>query len=184
MVNKPFWFWESEIDADFCRYVLAHVDWGNEAAVGQINRGSDAEVDLAHRKTDITWRSALHPLGCVLQSYMRAANEFAGWHYELKGYEAAQIGRYTDAGHYNWHSDVFPPDQNNFQRKLTAVLLLNDCAEFEGGKLEVKNSNSAWSFEKRGTIIVFPSFLEHRVTPVTSGTRYSATSWAIGPAFR
>jgi PKHD-type hydroxylase len=183
MVHKPFWFWENAVDSEFCRYVLAGVDWEREAAAGRVEPGA-GKVDLAARKTDVVWRGALHPLGSLLQSFIRSANENAGWNFDLRAHEAVQVGRYSGEGHYDWHADVFAPDQNNFQRKLTGVLLLNDCAEFEGGKLEIKSSNSAWSFEKQGCLIVFPSFLEHRVTPVTSGTRYSATSWAVGPAFR
>jgi PKHD-type hydroxylase len=38
--------------------------------------------------------------------------------------------------------------------------------------------------KSRGTVTMFPSYLLHRVTPVTSGERYSLTIWAHGPAFR
>jgi PKHD-type hydroxylase len=37
---------------------------------------------------------------------------------------------------------------------------------------------------KRGTLILFPSFLIHRVTPVNSGVRESMVSWISGPNFR
>lgn len=36
----------------------------------------------------------------------------------------------------------------------------------------------------QGTATVFPGFVLHRVTPVTTGARYSLTVWAHGPAFR
>ena len=35
----------------------------------------------------------------------------------------------------------------------------------------------------KGTIVVFPSFVWHRVTPVTSGTRYSLVNWLQGRPF-
>ena len=36
---------------------------------------------------------------------------------------------------------------------------------------------------KEGSIIVFPSFINHRVAPVTKGTRYSLVAWFVGPPF-
>jgi predicted 2-oxoglutarate/Fe(II)-dependent dioxygenase YbiX len=36
----------------------------------------------------------------------------------------------------------------------------------------------------KGSICVFPSFVWHRVTPVTSGTRYSLVIWNIGHPFK
>ena len=37
--------------------------------------------------------------------------------------------------------------------------------------------------EKMGTVIVFPSYMVHRVRPVTKGTRYSLVSWFCGEPF-
>ena len=36
----------------------------------------------------------------------------------------------------------------------------------------------------QGSVIVFPSFVWHRVTPVTKGTRYSLVLWTCGQPFR
>jgi PKHD-type hydroxylase len=36
----------------------------------------------------------------------------------------------------------------------------------------------------RGTLVAFPSYLLHRVTPITSGTRKSLVAWVSGPVFR
>jgi len=35
-----------------------------------------------------------------------------------------------------------------------------------------------------GTMVIFPSYVPHRVVPVTSGTRKALVVWAAGPAFR
>ena len=43
-------------------------------------------------------------------------------------------------------------------------------------KIEIK--------EKKGTIIVFPSYLVHRVKPVVKGTRYSLVVWFCGEPFK
>ena len=36
---------------------------------------------------------------------------------------------------------------------------------------------------EEGSIIVFPSFLQHRVAPITKGIRYSLVAWFLGPPF-
>jgi PKHD-type hydroxylase len=182
MVNQLYWMWQGIIDKDFCDYVLNGVDWEAEVEEGRINGTNNNNQEI--RKTDVVWRNPLHPVGTVMQSYIRAANKLAGWNYELTEYEMVQLGRYTEGGHYDWHKDTLQPDANNLQRKLSAVLLLNAPAEFEGGELELKDADQSKLLSTRGSVIVFPSFLEHRVTPLLSGERYSATCWAIGPAFK
>ena len=62
---------------------------------------------------------------------------------------------------------------------------MNDPSEFEGGKLEMRFEQKEHTVPlNKGTIVAFPSFIEHRVTPVTSGTRYTATMWVNGPRLR
>ena len=36
----------------------------------------------------------------------------------------------------------------------------------------------------KGSLVVFPSFVWHRVKPVTSGTRYSLVIWNLGRPFK
>jgi PKHD-type hydroxylase len=113
------------------------------------------------------------------------ANQSAEWGYSLSSQENTQLGRYksTDEGYYDWHIDATPPE-NGIQRKLSISILLNDPSEFEGGILQFKGVEDQNVLAKQGSIIVFPSFIEHKVTPVTKGVRYSAVTWASGPSFR
>jgi len=77
-------------------------------------------------------------------------------------------------------------------RKLSLTLNLNAPGEYEGGNLKFDfghHSDSEQFFEceeirPQGSVIVFPSFLDHCVTPVTSGTRYSLVLWSLGPPFK
>ena len=90
---------------------------------------------------------------------------------------------YGVGGHYNWHIDMNPTDSNT--RKLTAVVQLNDG--YEGGHLEfgVQDRNREWYRVPKleGSITIFPSFLSHRVSPVTDGVRYSLQEFYVGDAF-
>ena len=55
--------------------------------------------------------------------------------------------------------------------------------DFEGGDFEIRGKDDRVPKLEEGSIIVFPSFLEHRVTPVTEGIRYSLVSWFVGPPY-
>ena len=108
-----------------------------------------------------------------------------------------QFTKYNVGQFYDWHPDqhhyVYPEDDTNVNmrgkyRKLSTTLLLNDASEFKGGELEfhynMKETKIAEELKTRGTLIVFPAFVYHRVREVTEGTRYSLVSWSIGAPFR
>lgn len=115
------------------------------------------------------------------------------YNFDLNGYNFVQYGEYRDTneGHYNWHLDSFlgdfPPEQHE-QRKLSVTLLLSEPGkDFEGGELQFNYATSDEPVTidaRKGTLILFPSFLIHRVTKVTKGTRKSLVAWVLGPQFR
>lgn len=85
-------------------------------------------------------------------------------------------------GHYDWHIDVGPGESS--KRKLSIVIQLSDPCEYEGGELQIFEGGTPSVCNKtKGTIIIFPSFLLHRVTPVTKGMRRSLVLWVSGPPF-
>ena len=77
-------------------------------------------------------------------------------------------------------------------RKISLTLQLNDPAEYEGGNLkfdfghhsEGEQFHECTEIRDQGSIIVFPSFVDHCVTPIISGTRYSLVLWTLGRPFR
>lgn len=89
-------------------------------------------------------------------------------------------------GHYDWHEDVFWESNNLYDRKLSMVIQLTNPNNYEGGELElqVHEPPNREDLKRRGTIIVFPSFVKHRVTPVTAGLRNSLVAWIEGPSWR
>lgn len=183
MVNYKYWMWEEAIPKEYCELILKGI---NQADFKEANVVHTSEQkDLKFRRTDVIWDSQLNPAGCILQSYIHAANTSAGWNLDISSTEETQLSRYRaeNEGFYDWHIDSMPP-VNGVQRKVSAVLLLNNPDDFEGGMLQFKGFEDEKVLTKQGSIIVFPSFVEHRVTPVLSGTRYSAVGWASGPAFR
>ena len=182
MLDNFYYHWDSIIPKEYCDLILKGVDWNQKitAQVGSSLTEPGVENEKL-RNTDIVWLDQLTPIGCILKSYIDAANIVCGWNYEYRGMESVQIGRYNENGHYTWHRDSANPI-NGFQRKLSISLLLNDPSDFDGGELEFRDVPSPKL--KQGSVLVFPSFLEHKVTSVTKGVRYSAVSWVVGPTFK
>ena len=91
--------------------------------------------------------------------------------------------RYGSEDHFDWHLDFGPGAIS--ERKLSITVQLSDEDAYEGGDLEfMVNKEYVKAPREQGTVIVFPSFIMHRVTPVTKGTRESIVGWIAGPPFR
>lgn len=185
IVKNWYWLWENELSSDFCDFVLKETDWG-KSIDGTVGLENDYfAVEKSIRSSKIVWKGIMTPIGTIIQAYINAANHHAGWNYDLTSMNEVQISRYSSEtkDFYDWHPDAKPPE-NGVQRKLSCSILLNDPSEFEGGALEMQDADESNLLKSKGTIVVFPSFMLHRVTPVTKGVRYSAVSWMSGPAFR
>jgi PKHD-type hydroxylase len=106
--------------------------------------------------------------------------------YDLYGLvEAFQYTVYhgTEGGHYNWHVDHGP--LNDEPRKISLSLQLSDPSSYQGCDLVMQAGDGPYKAERaRGTLIAFPSYVLHRVTPIESGIRKSLVIWVGGPEFR
>ncbi len=95
-----------------------------------------------------------------------------------------QLARYDskNQGFYNWHMDN---GDKNAGRKISFSVQVSRPELYRGGDLELwYKMNAVKAPRDRGSIIAFPSFVMHRVTPVTKGARYSLVAWIIGPRWR
>ena len=119
-------------------------------------------------------------------------NQF--YNFDLNGYDTFQYTEYDDheLGKYDFHQDTIMgqniPSDMIETRKLSMTFLLNEPGvDFEGGDFQVNTGQEkdAETVElKKGRIILFPSFVIHRVAPVTKGKRKSLVIWILGPKFR
>ena len=184
-LSNTYWRWEKALSKDFCNLVLQEVDWSKKQQ-GVVGGGSGGVVNEKIRITDVVWMNRMSPISCVALNYINSANVQANWNYELINIEEVQIGRYEKDGHYIWHDDdSITPNDSNIVRKISLSIQLNDSNEHEGGILEFRHKGHTLSLKmQQGDIVVFPSFVEHRITPILSGTRYSAVAWAHGPSFK
>jgi len=85
---------------------------------------------------------------------------------------------------YGWHSD-FPTGSSKTDIKLTVIVNLSQ-SEYEGGQFElfINHPRLIEELNAPGSCFIFPSILQHRVTPVTSGERISLSMWCTGPQLR
>ena len=113
--------------------------------------------------------------------------------FNLNGYETFQYTEYhgsdTKPGRYDWHMDTELGKNTLIDtRKLSVVLNLTDSStDYSGGlfQLNTGNENTPETIDlPKGRVIAFPSFMIHRVTPVTNGIRKSLVIWVTGPKFQ
>ena len=104
--------------------------------------------------------------------------------YDISEIETIQFTTYlgNQKSHYGQHVDHLTIGSK--WRKLSCVIQLSDPNDYEGGELILYLPSKFVVPKKRGTFIVFPSFLPHAVFPVTKGVRYSSVSWILGPPYR
>ena len=93
--------------------------------------------------------------------------------------------KYGIGGKYDWHQDVIYGKEK--ERKFTFIIQLSDSNDYEGGDLEFYEANFGkdyTGYRKKGNMIVFSSFLYHRITPLTKGNRYSIVGWIFGTPWK
>jgi len=179
MSHLPIWYL-GQLGDEMCDTVvneLSEVE-AKVAAIGQ----EGVDYNTATRDTKVRFAQPGYWLEGIFDRFATEANRACGWEYHVTGNEAIQFAEYGSEQHYTWHCDTFVLSGAPTDRKITVVCLLND--DFEGGEFEMRLNAPYTAPLKKGTMIAFPSILEHRVTPVLSGTRYSATAWFSGPRFR
>lgn len=138
------------------------------------------------RQTTISW---LQTTEHANQPYFMAiANDVLKvnadkWNFDLWGFlDSLQYTVYRAGDEFGWHVDCgpkLPP------RKLSVSVQLSDPSEYEGGDLQLQVSETIETAPReKGTVVIFPSFIMHRVTPVTKGVRRALVAWIAGPAFK
>ena len=209
MNTSNFWYFKSALTPKFCDDVIKYGLSKNEemAQTGNIKKKLNKEEIKTMkqvRNSDIAWLDDLW-IYKEIHPYVDKANEKAGWNFQWDFSESCQFTKYKLNQYYDWHCDSYskPFNQpNNINkhgkiRKLSVTCQLTDGSEYEGGELEFdfrdydpskrdesKHLIKAKEILPKGSIVVFPSHLWHRVKPVRKGIRYSLVLWNIGYPFK
>ena len=206
-ISNYYWYFKSAIPPKICddiiKYGLTQAEtMARTGGYGDKELTKDQVRDMKRkRNSDLVWLNdtwiykELHP-------YIHEANKAAGWNYEWDRSESCQFTKYKLNQYYDWHCDSWEEPykdeskKNIFGkiRKLSVTCSLSDPNDYEGGDLEFdfrqndpkikQQPRVCKEIREQGSIVVFPSFVWHRVKPVTEGTRYSLVIWNLGLPFK
>ena len=200
-----YWYFKSAIPPKICDDIIEYGKSQQEqiALTGEHDPEKDSEQNIKDiskkRKSNIVWMDDPW-IYKEIQPYVNTANINAGWNFQWDRSESCQFTKYKLNQFYDWHCDSWvkpydkpeSPDHGKI-RKLSVTVSLSDDTDYEGGDFEFdfrnndKGSNQprlCKEIRPKGSVVVFPSFVWHRVKPVTSGTRYSLVIWSLGWPFK
>lgn len=157
--------------------------------LGQTDNGVEGTYDPTVRSSKVKWL----PKSLEFQGlYERIAQEIMihnDQHFKFDLDCIREQIQYTeyhgkDNGQYTWHMDLGPGWAS--LRKLSVTINLSDPKDYDGGVLEFNlgGKTITQGSKAKGAITVFPSYLLHRVSPVTRGVRKSLVLWVGGNHFR
>jgi PKHD-type hydroxylase len=105
----------------------------------------------------------------------------AYYNFAITNLQGTRVNEYRENEFIDWHVDI--GNKETSTRKISIVLLLSDEKDFDGGQLKWNPAPAAFP-QEQGTVIVFPSYIIHKVEPITRGRRFSLVTWFHGPPFR
>lgn len=144
--------------------------------------------DLMQRSAMVRWFDASRERDIVarVMSFVHSSNR-SNFGVDIVAPFEIQFTEYrgTNKGHYDWHQDVWLESDRPYARKLSVVVQLSAPTDYQGGEFEFFGvPNPGGTFLDRGSMLIFPSFLQHRVLPVREGSRISLVTWIEGPNWR
>ena len=146
-------------------------------------------------------------LSTKIHDAVNLANSECRWNHKIEYMENPQYTIYSEqperkGDFYTWHTDSGPiPYGNGMHRKLSMTIQLSDQDDYEGGhfqwlephkqfdkmtgtnpQVNMQDAITTLSHSAKtiGSVVIFPSFLYHQVTPILSGTRKSLVCWFTG----
>lgn len=183
--EEPLAIFPDAVTADAIDALLAEAA-GLPQQPGRVVPGG-RELD---RRATVAFLPQDHWAAEILWAAASSANDGMGWRYALTALETVQLTTYHPGDTHGWHMDTL--SHGDLVRKLTVVVQLDAPDAYDGGDLELLTFGvpdpSPFALpddalRRRGTVTVFPSYVLHRVAPVTRGARRTLVGWFVGPRF-
>ena len=204
-LTNYYWYFQSAIPARICDEIVKYrKSISDQMAVtggfGNKKLNQSQIKDLKKkRNSNIVWMNDRW-IFKEIQPYVKMANQNAGWNFDWDWSESCQFTIYKKGQYYDWHCDSWDkpymeegPTKGKI-RKLSVTVSLTNPKEYKGGELEFDfrnldpdkkpNIRPCTEILPKGSLVVFPSFVWHRVKPVTKGVRHSLVIWNLGYPFR
>ena len=208
-----YWYFQSAIPPRICDMIIKYGKANKQDEAVAITGGMGRDRDLKKqplskkeikdvkkkRDSSVVWFNDLW-IYKEIQPYVSIANKNAGWNFIWDWSESCQFTKYKKGQYYDWHCDSWNkpyvkegPSKGRI-RKLSVTLSLSDPKTYRGGELEFdfKQHDPDKKPQPRickeilplGSLVIFPSFVWHRVKPVTKGVRHSLVMWNLGFPFQ
>lgn len=201
LLDQWFFFQEGGIPSRTCEEIIKYGNSlnPNESVTGATSSFLDEDEKKYHsdniRNSQTSWIRNYWIYRLLKPIVLHANSSSDGWNFNINDYEAVQFTKYLPDGHYNWHNDTSAVKETKLIRKLSMIVQLSNPEDYEGGKLKFNLRGldsmekdtiveSPEEFKTQGSIIVFPSYLWHKVETITKGTRYSLVMWSLGESFK
>jgi len=210
-LTNYYWWFKSAIPPRICDDIVKYGLKQKEdvAITGGMGRNRDLKKQPLNKKeiknlkkkrdSSIVWMNDRW-IYKEIQPYVNLANRNAEWNFNWDWSESCQFTKYKPGQYYDWHCDSWEgvykekgPTQGKI-RKLSVTVSLSDEKDYTGGELEFdfrnndphkkRNVGVCKDILPKGSLVVFPSFVWHRVKPVTKGVRYSLVVWNLGYPFQ
>ena len=212
-LTNYYWYFENVIPHKICDEIVQYGKILKEKEMLALTGGYGTNRDLnkqpltkkeikdlkKKRNSNIVWMDDKW-IYKEIQPYVHIANKNANWNFEWDFSENCQFTIYKKGQYYDWHCDSWDQHYsgegsiNGKIRKLSVTVSLSDPNEYKGGELEFDFRNQdpdkkpniriCKEILPKGSLVVFPSFVWHRVKPVTKGVRHSLVIWNLGYPFK
>ena len=193
-LKVPYISYPSILKPEICDKIIQH---GKDKLISAVvvDSKTKTSIDQTPRNSYVSWLSDQWIYDLILP-YIKDANTQAGWNWNFDCIEPIQFTKYGIDQFYDWHPDggsdclsVYTNQSDSTKngkiRKISVTINLVDGNDYEGGSLQFDLGISGGiqtcdQIKPKGSIVIFPSFIPHRVTAITKGTRYSLVMWALG----
>ena len=204
-LTNYYWYFQSAIPERICDDIVkyGHQMQDQMAVTGGYGNKKLNQKEIKDLKTkrdsNIVWMSDRW-IYKEIQPYVHQANANAGWNFNWDFSESCQFTKYKKGQYYDWHCDSWDkpykeegPTKGKI-RKLSVTVSLTDPTQYKGGELEFdfrqndpdkkRKIRTCTEILPKGSLVVFPSFVWHRVKPITKGERNSLVIWSLGYPFK
>jgi PKHD-type hydroxylase len=151
--------------------------------------GDGDKPDRSIRSSRVKWIPQTEEWSWLYDILMNLADEANKnvWKFDLQAAtESIQYTEYlaSEEGHYAWHQDIGPG--NPSLRKVSLTIQLSEGDSYEGGDLQIWKGGEVIDNTQRGkgVVVIFPSYMMHRVSQVTKGIRKSLVLWVGGEHYK
>lgn len=180
-MKDTYWYWSKLFDKDKVKEIGDFID--NNFYDYESEKSYDKNLKFCGVKV-IGWHKVKHLLNDVVTKCLATNRDQYGFNlWPVLDSDFVNYNTYSGGNKYDWHKD-YEPESSTTDTKFTVLINLS-TKKYEGGNLqhyshgvlEVKELNDP------GSVVMLPSYVYHRVTPITKGERKSLAIFLRGPKF-